>query len=299
MSRQAHPWMPMSPCGDGCLPAAGTVTSVGRARQLLRMVAAGALLLIGAVLAVALPLLGPAGRERALRAWSRALLTGLQIRLEVTGGERFSPPGTAVLVVSNHVSWLDIVALGAVQPLRMVAKSEVRGWPGIGLLARRTGTIFVHRERLSTLPRTIAELSRALEGGAAVGAFPEGTTWCGMASGRFRPAVFQAAADTATPVRPVALRYRLAGSGTTTVAAFVGSATLWKAVALLARVRGLLVEVELLPPLAGHGADRHELAARAEAAVAAATVPLVPQPVSPQPESPQFQPESITFALRA
>ncbi len=271
--------MPVSACGDGCLPPAGTVPASGRVRQLLRLVAVVVLLLIGTALTVALPLLRPAGRTRALRAWSRALLRALRVRLEITGGDRFAARGTGVLVVSNHVSWLDIVVLGAVQPLRMVAKAEVRGWPGIGLLARRTGTIFVHRERLSTLPRTVAAMSTALVGGAAVGAFPEGTTWCGMVGGRFRPAVFQAAVETATPVRPVALRYRQAGAGTTTVAAFVGSATLCQAVVLLAGVRGLVVQVQLLPLLSALGADRRTLAARAGAAVAAASVPLVSQPM--------------------
>ncbi len=283
---RVHPWMPVSPCGDGCLPPAGAVPTVGRVRRLLRLLGVAVMLLAGAALATALPRLGPARRERALRAWFRALLGTLRIQLAVTGGDRFGPPGLGVLVVSNHVSWLDMVALGAVQPLRMVAKSEVRTWPLIGPLARRTGTIFVDRERLSTLPRTVAAVSRALAGGAAIGAFPEGTTWCGPAGGRFRPAVFQAAVDTATPVRPVALRYRLAGAGTTTVASFVGSATLWDAAVLVAGVRGLVVEVQLLPLLAADGSDRRALAAGAQAAVIAVTLPLVapiPQLVAAAP----------------
>lgn len=294
MTARAHPWMPVSPCGDGCLPPPGTVPTGGRVRQLLRMLALAVVVLGAVLLAAALPLLRPAGRQRALRSWSRALLGALQIRLEVSGGDRFAAPGRGVLVVSNHVSWLDIVALGAVQPLRMVAKQEVRHWPGVGLLARRAGTIFVHRERLSLLPGTVAAISRALLGGAAVGAFPEATTWCGMAGGRFRPAVFQAAVEAGTPVRPVALRYRLAGAGTTTAAAFVGSATLWRAVLHLARVRGLLVQVVLLPSLGTPGADRRELAARAGAAVAAGTVPWLPEPVASPPESPQ----RVTAGLR-
>jgi 1-acyl-sn-glycerol-3-phosphate acyltransferase len=239
------------------------------------LLAVGATLLAAPVVVAVLPFLGPAGLERTLRAWHRALLRALRIRLEVTGGDRFGAPGVGVLVVSNHMSWLDLVALGAVQPLRMVAKSEVRGWPVIGLLARRAGTVFVDRERLSTLPRTITVVSGALASGVAIGAFPEGTTWCGGASGRFRPAVFQAAVDTATAVRPVALRYRLAGAGTTTVAAYVGATTLWAAVVRSAGARGLVVEVHVLPLLLATGADRRALAARAEAAVTAVTLPLV------------------------
>lgn len=283
MSPPAHPWMPSSPCDDSCLPAAGTTPAVGRMHQLLRIVTAAVIVLAGVGLAASLPLLGPAGRAWALRAWFRALLGALQIRLQVIGGDRFGSHGAGVLVVSNHMSWLDLVALGAVEPLRMVAKKEVRDWPVVGLLSRRAGTIFIDRERLSTLPSTVAAVSGVLAGGAAVGAFPEGTTWCGMAGGRFRPALFQAAADAAAPVRPVALRYRLAGAGTpgvittlgprtTTVAAFVGSATLWQALVLVAGVRNLLIQVQLLPLLAAD-TDRHALAARAGAAVARALSP--------------------------
>ncbi|MGH4009965.1 MAG: lysophospholipid acyltransferase family protein [Pseudonocardiaceae bacterium] len=276
--------MPVSPCGDGCLPPAGAVPTVGWLRWLLRLLGVAAMLLAGAALGTALPWIDPARREWALRAWFRALLGTLRIQLAVTGGDRFGPPGAGVLVVSNHVSWLDLAALGAVQPLRMVAKSEVRTWPLIGPLARRAGTVFVDRERLSTLPRTVTTVSGALAGGAAVGAFPEGTTWCGLVSGRFRPAVFQAAVDTVTPVRPVALRYRLAGAGTTTVASFVGSATLWDAVMLVAGVRGLVVEVHLLPLLPADCSDRRALAAGAQAAVTAATLPpAVAVPVWAQP----------------
>lgn len=149
---RSHPWMPVSPCGEGCLPPPAVVPSVSWARRLPRLLAAAMLLLAGAAV---LPLLGPPRRERALRAWCRALLRALGITLEITGGERFATPGVGVLVVSNHMSWLDLIALGAVQPLRMVAKSEVRGWPVLGSLARRMGTVFLERERLSTLPRTV------------------------------------------------------------------------------------------------------------------------------------------------
>ncbi|HJT03177.1 MAG TPA: lysophospholipid acyltransferase family protein [Pseudonocardiaceae bacterium] len=256
--------MPVSPCGQRCLPPAGAVAPATRTRRLL---ATGALLLVGTLLAAVLPALGSGQRERRVRAWYQALLRALGIRLEVIGGDRFADPAVGTLVVSNHTSWLDVIALGAVQPLRMVAKREVRRWPVVGPLARRLHTIFVDRERLWALPGMVADVARALADGAAVGAFPEGTTWCGRASGRFRPAVFQAAVDTAAPVRPVALRYRLAGGGPTTVASFVGPASLWQALLRVAAVHDLVIEVHLLPLVQVAGASRHTLANRAEIAV--------------------------------
>jgi 1-acyl-sn-glycerol-3-phosphate acyltransferase len=246
--------------------------------RLRRLLAVGVLLLAGALLVAALPALGPGQRERTLRAWYQALLRALRIQLEVTGGDRFADPAVGILVVSNHTSWLDVIALGAVQPLRMVAKREVDRWPVVGPLARRLGTIVVDRERLSALPGMVAGVARALADGGAVGAFPEGTTWCGVTSGRFRPAVFQAAVDTATPVRPVALRYRRAGGGPTTVASFVGPTSLWQAVVRVAGVQGLVIEVHLLAVLHDTSATRRVLATRAEIAIGYATEP--PEPPS-------------------
>lgn len=276
-----HPWMPVSPCGPGCLPPADAVPTVARIRWLLRLLAVMATLLAALALVAVLPLLGPQGRGQTVRTWCRALLRALQVQLEVTGGAEFAAPATGVLVVSNHMSWVDLIALCAVQPLRMVAKSEVAGWPVVNLLARRAGTIFVDRERLRTLPRTVEAASGALAHGEAIGAFPEGTTWCGLASGRFRPAIFQAAINTASDVRPVALRYRLAGAGATTVASFVGATTLWESIQRVAGIGGLVVEVHLLPPLPAADSDRRTLAIRAEAAVTAVTAVTVPPPAAP------------------
>lgn len=71
--------MPVSPCGQGCLPAADSVPTVTRMRQMLRVLATAALLLAGAFLVAARPALGPQQQERSLRAWYRALLRVVHI----------------------------------------------------------------------------------------------------------------------------------------------------------------------------------------------------------------------------
>lgn len=178
-----------------------------------------------------------------------------------------SAPG--VLVVANHVSWLDILLVAAVRPGRMLAKSEVGHWPVFGRIAARGGTLFIERDRLRALPGTVARIATALRSGATVVAFPEGSTWCGRRQGRFRPAVFQAALDARVPVQPIAVRYHLRDGTPTTAAAFVGEDTLVASLRRVASARGLVAEVRLAPEIpAGEYSDRRRLAAAAQAAAA-------------------------------
>jgi 1-acyl-sn-glycerol-3-phosphate acyltransferase len=264
---RAHPavaapgWTPSSPCTTGCLPPDGGQRA-GRVRVAARI---GGLVAVLLVAVTGAPLLPVARRDRWLRACSRAALSAAGVELRVTGGDRFG----GALVVANHVSWIDVLALNAVQPVRMLAKREVRGWPLIGGLAERTGAVFVDRASLHALPATVAATAAALRTGAAVGVFPEGTTWCGGAAGPFHRAAFQAAIDAGAPVRPVAIAFLLPDGTPARAAAFVGSQSLPESVLRIVRLPRLRCEVSVLPPITG--TDRRELAARAAVVVGAVT----------------------------
>jgi 1-acyl-sn-glycerol-3-phosphate acyltransferase len=254
-------WAPLSACTQGCLPApAGS--RVRQVRRLMVMVP----VLVGTMLGVAV--LPGRLRERWLRGSARALLRASGVRLRVRGEQRFADGGA--LVVANHLSWVEVVALNAVQPVRMLAKREVRDWPLIGPLAARTGALFVDRFGLSSLPATVADTAAALRDGAVIGVFPEGTTHCGKVAGPFRRAAFQAAIDAGVPVRPVAFRLLEADGTAAAGAPFVGDQTLADSVGRVLRASGLVCEVTVLPPIHPAG-DRRELAGRAGAAVAAVT----------------------------
>lgn len=273
-----HPWMPMSPCGPSCVRRGATV---GVHLATLRLSRAGGVMLLGAGLALVLPVLPTAFRQGLVRAWYRALLRAFGVRLVVHGRADLGAGG---LVVSNHVSWLDVIALQTLRPMRLLAKSEVGAWPVVGPLARRAGALFIDRDRLGTLRRAVRAITEALRADALVGAFPEGTTWCGPVSGRYRPAVFQAAVDAGSPVHPVALLYRRADGEPTTVAAFVGEATLIESVLAVARARDLVIDLFLLAALdAREIPDRRELARRAEAATNGALHPRTPALPHPEP----------------
>lgn len=276
MSAARHPWMPLSPCGSDCLPAAGAVPTVGWGRRVVRGLAASAVMVGGVSLALCLPMLPAAARTRATRRWFRLLLRSFGIELRVPGEDDLGNhdlgvAGRGALVAANHVSWLDVVALNAVCPVRFLAKREIRSWPIVGRLAASGGTVFVDRERLTELPRTVDTLSEVLRGGGQITVFPEGTTWCGTVGGRWRPAAFQAAIDAEVPVVPVALRYGQLDLGPSTAVAFVGEMTLVNTLCRTLALRGLVIEVDVRPVLSSHGRTRRDLADAAAAAATAVT----------------------------
>ncbi|WP_309227513.1 MULTISPECIES: lysophospholipid acyltransferase family protein [unclassified Micromonospora] len=263
----AELWRPTSGCGPTCLPGSAGPT-VSPARRAGRLLAVVGMLLVGAGLAVVLPVLPVPDRRVALAGWARGTLRALGVRLAVHG----RLPRRRALLVANHVSWLDVLAVLAVAPARMLAKREVRGWPVLGALAAVAGTVFVDRARPRDLPATVGRVAGALRAGQAVAVFPEGTTWCGAGSGcrparGFRPAMFQAAVDAGAPVVPLRLGYRYAGDPTT-LAAFLGEETLWRSVRRVLAAPDLAVSVAVagaLHPAAG--SDRRVLARAAESAI--------------------------------
>ncbi|MFB9392445.1 lysophospholipid acyltransferase family protein, partial [Streptomyces coeruleoprunus] len=241
--------------------------AAGRTRAALRLAAGLLAVLAGVALSPLAVPLRPAGRHVLVRLWCRTVLRAFGLRVRVIG----TPPPGPHLVVANHISWLDVPLVAAVLPGRTVAKREVRHWPVLGPLAALGGTLFLDRDRLRTLPALVRDMARALAAGSRVVVFPEGSTWCGRAQGRFRPAAFQAALDAGAPVQPVRITYRPLGP-----AAFVGddplTASLWR----IATARRLTAEVRLLAPVsAGRHPDRRALARAAQAAVAGRT-PVAP-----------------------
>lgn len=199
---------------------------------------------------------------RALR-----VLRALEVTLERDTDRLSAADGRGTLVVANHVSWLDIVGLLAVEPVSMLAKREVASWPWLGRLARDSGTLFVDRWALRALPELVATIATRLRQGHTVAVFPEATTWCSAPGGRFRHAVFQAALDAEAPVRPVTLEYLQDGEPST-VAAFVGEDSLARSLRRVCGARELKLRVRAHRLLEPEG-DRAELAARARHAVLA------------------------------
>ncbi|MEV6814444.1 lysophospholipid acyltransferase family protein [Micromonospora sp. NPDC051296] len=287
MTTLAHPlWRPISGCGPDCLPLPGQSPAVPVARQVGRAAALLGMLGLGIGLAALLPLLPTEERHAATRGWARATARACGVRLTVRG----RLPRRRALLVANHVSWWDILAVLAVAPARLVAKHEVGRWPLVGLLARAAGTVFVDRSRPRALPATVARVAAALRANRSVAVFPEGTTWCGAGGGcrppaGFRPAMFQAAIDSGAPVVPLRIGYRCGVTGEpTTAPAFVGDETLLRSVRRVLAVRDLAVTVEIAAPLhPGRAADRRTLARVAESVVHLVPSSSVSSRTEPEP----------------
>jgi lyso-ornithine lipid O-acyltransferase len=116
------------------------------------------------------------------------------------------------LIVSNHLSYLDILFYAAVMPCIFVSKSEVLSWPVFGLLARCGGTIFVRRDRAANVDEVARRMSEALAAGIPILLFPEGTSTDGSKVLPFFTALFEPAVQLGAPISSAAIAYTLDGA---------------------------------------------------------------------------------------
>ncbi len=207
----------------------------------------------------------PSAARRAIRRrWSAQLLAMLGVDASVRG----LPPRPGMLVVSNHISWLDVFVINAQAPCVFVCKAEVRSWPLVGWLCAHSDTVFLERGRLGSTRDVAAGLTGMLASGAPpVAVFPEGTTSDGRDLLPFKPALIQSAIDADAVIAPLALRYTDRHNRPNTDAAYVGEASLADSMWRIALSDGLRARAEWLPPVHHRGASRGELALRLQRSI--------------------------------
>jgi len=202
----------------------------------------------------------PAWVPDVVRWWYARTCRVLDLRLEVSGR-----PHPSALLVVNHISWLDILVIGAQGRIGFLAKDEIRHWPLIGWLAATVGTHFIRRgaARMDELREALAERIRA---GQAIAVFPEGTTSDGAGVMRFHPRLFAVGQQPGVLVQPVALRY---GNGCEPdpVAPFVGTDTFAAHLGRVLRHPGLSAQVHFLATLDPDLPSRRDLADAARLAI--------------------------------
>lgn len=214
-----------------------------------------------ALTAVVFPFAGRGSRSRMVQRWSHQLLRILSVELEHTGLEHGFPD--RVLIVANHISWLDIFVLNALQPSRFIAKSDVRRWPVIGLFSAGAGTLFVDRTRRRDAARINAQIEHALAAGDVIALFPEGTTTHGRDLLPFHGSLMQPVIAAGGHVLPAAIRYTYLDGSHSEAPSYVGDMSLVASVRQMLRARRTRVRLHLGPPMPTAGRHRREVAAEA------------------------------------
>jgi 1-acyl-sn-glycerol-3-phosphate acyltransferase len=211
------------------------------------------------------PLVSPHSRRALVKRWSVRLLRILAVDAKIEG-DLTAHQGN-VLVVANHISWLDIFVLNSVHPVRFVAKSELAGWPVVGAMIRGAGTLFIQRETRRDTHRVNQTMAKVLSDGDVVAIFPEGTTTEGHDLLPFKSSLLQPIVEAQGHVQPVAIRYRGPEGALSLVPAYVGDTSFAASFWQVCGARALTVELIALPALPARDAHRRELARRAEEAI--------------------------------
>ena len=217
------------------------------------------------VLWTALLLLLPAppwrrrARNAVFRLWARICLRIIGGRLRVEGPRPRSP----FLLVSNHLSYVDVPVLAACLDVWFVAKMEIRAWPLVGALCRSVGTIFIDRSLARDVLRVNRLIEDVLRRGYGIVIFPEGTSTQGFEVGRFRTSLLDHPVRSGLPVHAAALTYRTPpGEPPAHLSVcWWGDAPLFAHAQRLFELRRFDVLVRFSPDAAS-GNDRKELAAR-------------------------------------
>lgn len=198
-------------------------------------------------------------RRKHERAFFSRITRGFGISIEQCGVRSGAP---ATLFVMNHISWADIPVMMAILDADFVAKADMLDWPVIGILARRFNPVFVARNEQHRSHLQADSIRQRLNAGRPVILCPEGTTSDGTSILPFRTSLF-AAADAATAIQPVIIRYLTAdGTGLTAErqreVAWIDDDDLLAGAARLARFK-TMARVDFLPPVIG-ATDRKILA---------------------------------------
>jgi 1-acyl-sn-glycerol-3-phosphate acyltransferase len=212
------------------------------------------------------PRLSEPERHARVQAWAARMLQVLAIELRVEGQPPVKGP---MLLVANHLSWLDILVVHAARHCRFVAKSDVRHWPLIGPLATGAGTLYIERDKRRDALRVVHHMAESLRAGEIVAVFPEGTTGDGTQVLPFHANLFQAALSADAPVQPVALRYVDAATGEDSPGPlYLGDETLVASLWRTLNSPPIVAEIRFGQPQAAQGRDRRRWSHDLRAAVA-------------------------------
>jgi 1-acyl-sn-glycerol-3-phosphate acyltransferase len=231
-----------------------------------------------------------------IHGWCRRIVSVMGIKVTVTG--KLPESGA---VVSNHLSYLDILLYSATRPFIMVAKTEIKGWPILGRLTAQAGTVYVDRGGgPPTYPAVNRAMAEAYQRGLPVLFFPEGTTTNGQEVLPFRRGLFHSVLNNGIELRTAALRFSMdEDNGGATVADDVcwwGDAYFAPHIFKCLGLKGLAAHIDF-NDIPVEGGDRFALSENAQARVARGYATAADEAHSPQigesvTTNGSFQPEN-------
>jgi len=172
-----------------------------------------------------------------------------------------------VLLVANHISWLDIFVLNAHLPVRFVAKAELARWPVVSRMIRGAGTVFIERERRRDAHRVTRDMADVLANGDVVAIFPEGTTTHGHEVLPFKSSLLQPIIEARGHVQPVALRYRTPDGAIAMAPTYVGDTSFASSFLAVCAEPALQVELTAAAAIPARDVHRRALARDAESSI--------------------------------
>jgi 1-acyl-sn-glycerol-3-phosphate acyltransferase len=211
------------------------------------------------------PFVSDARKRRLVKRWSARLLRILNVSASVRGD--LAPVQGNVLLVANHISWLDIFVLNAHLPVRFVAKAEIARWPVLSRMIRGAGTVFIERERRRDAHRVTRDMADVLANGDVVAIFPEGTTTHGHEVLPFKSSLLQPIIEARGHVQPVAIRYRTPDGAIAMAPTYVGDTSLATSFFAVCAEPALQVELTAAAALSARDVHRRALARAAEASI--------------------------------
>jgi 1-acyl-sn-glycerol-3-phosphate acyltransferase len=207
-----------------------------------------------------------AQQHAAVQQWAQGVLRIMGIGLQVHGRAHAGP----VLLVANHISWLDIVVLLAARYCRFVAKSEIKAWPLVGPLATAAGTLYIERASSRDALRVVHHMAERLQAGDVLAVFPEGTTGDGVDVLPFHANLLQAAIAAQAPAQAVGLRFIDAWGQPSFAPCYTADDTFVASVWRTLCAGGLVVHVAFAAPDPPQGRNRRVWAVDLRAQVIAA-----------------------------
>ncbi len=200
--------------------------------------------------------------EFMLNWWTRMLCRAFAVKVKVSGTVLPGP----VLIVSNHISWLDILVLHSSAAMGFVSKAEVARWPFIGFLAKLSRTVFHQRGSHNSASNVADAMITRLKEGGRVAIFPEGGIKPGDTVKLFHARLLKAAVDVECPIQPVMIRYVRNGVRDPDITFLDKENFMTNLIRLLGRPASVC-QLRYLPPIEAAGRPRRELADQARAMV--------------------------------